>query len=1023
MPDGVALNLLVFADARDAALAQVQQLGGQVLAEDRSPFGPVFRVRPAAGSLSALAGLPGVQEIEMVHGRAPANDLSRVTIGVAADPITTSNYLNLSGTNILVCVSDTGIDTNHPDLQGRVLADAVTSGQDTNGHGTHVAGIIAGNGSQSGSLSNYISGSITPATNGQFRGMAPAANLFSMWTDPNFGPAFSDTYLQETAASTTNAFISNNSWNYSFLWQYSDVATYDLAAASYDAAVRDALPYTTGPQPMLFVFSAGNGGSGSSDGTGGEPDTIRSPATAKNVITVGALEQARSITNQIGNYGLTNADWQDETDSSQEVAYYSSRGNVGIGVEGQYGRFKPDVVAPGSFVVSTRSGQWDQQAYYKFHYYYHVADIFLDPGQSFVGGFWTVANPVMDDLYPVRIDLRVNNRRSPAPAQFPDLPIFVSESALPLPAFNDLGTNQLNIPSPTYNNTNYLVTVVNVSTQQVAFDLVGDLMYTDTNDDNFTVLSNLNETIGPNYRFESGTSMSAADVSGTLALMQQFLQEHGRTNGVGGLQGRSPALMKAMLINGARSLPDITKYDFQVENGENFQGWGLVQLPTSLHGGLANEAAPTNSMFLVDQDPTNALATGDSETYQVTVADAARGLPLRVTLAWSDPPANPISGVKLVNDLDLVVTNLDTTGPEQLFYFGNDILAQHTANLPYTTNNPPNIDSVNNVENVFIAKPLGTNYSITVKAHRVNVNAVTLIPDKIAQDYALVVSCGDGYLTNAIFNFRKTAVAGTNFALITVISNTYASSSNYYGQTLQHQRVGANPALLGTNTVTLTTNANAQLTIGITNQWNFYVIDNTSSFTNARFVIANPVELAVPRMGTQVLIATNATRPEADVDLYVSTNPGLTNLDPAAINTAWKQVGREGTAVITLNGTNVTQGFYYIAVKSEDQMAADFTLQVLFSLYPFDAANGILGLLAWLDDVPIPDGSFNRPGHNQHHAWADRSVHPGPSHHCLEPRQSREPGRLDGHPDVSRWHLRGSQQPFAGSRNLQDVYL
>ena len=31
------------------------------------------------------------------------------------------------------------------------------------------------------------------------------------------------------------------------------------------------------------------------------------------------------------------------------------RGNVGIGTEGAFGRFKPDVVAPGTFVVSTRS--------------------------------------------------------------------------------------------------------------------------------------------------------------------------------------------------------------------------------------------------------------------------------------------------------------------------------------------------------------------------------------------------------------------------------------------------------------------------------------------------------------------------------------------------------------------------------------------------------------------------------------------------------------------------------------------
>ena len=47
--------------------------------------------------------------------------------------------------------------------------------------------------------------------------------------------------------------------------------------------------------------------------------------------------------------------------------------------------------------------------------------------------------------------------------------------------------------------------------------------------------------------------MAAADVSGTLALMQEFFQQRlGRTN--------SPALMKALLINGARTLGGA--YDF-----------------------------------------------------------------------------------------------------------------------------------------------------------------------------------------------------------------------------------------------------------------------------------------------------------------------------------------------------------------------------------------------------------------------------------------------------------------------------
>ena len=118
--------------------------------------------------------------------------------------------------------------------------------------------------------------------------MSSAANLFSVSLENN--PT--DGYIQEQAAraNNTNCFISNNSWNIG-------IAEYTIEAASYDAAVRDALPEVPGPQPVLFVFSAGNNGNGDDGGQEGDPDSILTPATAKNVITVGAVEQFRNITN------------------------------------------------------------------------------------------------------------------------------------------------------------------------------------------------------------------------------------------------------------------------------------------------------------------------------------------------------------------------------------------------------------------------------------------------------------------------------------------------------------------------------------------------------------------------------------------------------------------------------------------------------------------------------------------------------------------------------------------------------
>ena len=255
---------------------------------------------------TALATLSGVQIVEPFHPRAVANDLARATVGVAADSLTSTNYLNLTGTNIMVEVNDTGIDAMHPDLlaggfynrASDVIGDAPQSLVDTNGHGTHVAGIIAGDGAESMTVTN-APGSILnngQGTNYQFRGMAPGATLYSVGgieggADTNI---ISDFYFQEVPA-LTNALISNNSW------VYEGDNAYDLSAASYDAAVRDALPFVTGSQPVLFVFAAGNAGDGSdnADLGGGIADSIESPATAKNVITVGALQEDRNITNVV----------------------------------------------------------------------------------------------------------------------------------------------------------------------------------------------------------------------------------------------------------------------------------------------------------------------------------------------------------------------------------------------------------------------------------------------------------------------------------------------------------------------------------------------------------------------------------------------------------------------------------------------------------------------------------------------------------------------------------------------------
>ena len=587
----------------------------------------------------------------------------------------------------------------------------------------------------------------------------------------------------------------------------------------------------------------------------------------------------------------------------------------------------------------------------------------------------------------------------------PPMPIYLKEDDNPtVNTFDLLGTNSVSLPPSTLPGGDIIAlrghtifySVGDPTNQVVAFDAQTVLVTTNLNPAVILLETNLNFQLGTPpplyYRYESGTSMSAAGISGMLALIQQFFQQQ---LGV----GISPALMKALLINGARSLG--TPYDFQVASLINYQGWGLPAIGNSLPLALtnltgSNDVADLAKMPLqfIDQSPTNALATGQSRTWSLNLSPAAQTVPLRVTLVWTDPPGNPTAGVKLVNNLALVVTNNG-------IFFGNDIPAGATFNEAWDpgTNNPPSWDMVNNVQNVFLAPPLGSNCTITVYGLRVNVNAVTAHTNGVVQDFALVMSSDVG---GATFTNSLTL---TNSAVVT--SNILTATGTLTnGVPLLNQRVGGNSQYApGTN--------------GVTNQWNFYVYTNTafltnSFFTNVAFVTFAPPELGVPREGAnQEANPPNATRPEADIDLYVSFDPTLTNLNPAAIAGANKSVGRTGTEKVLFTNQQ-TAGPYYIGVRSQDQQGAQFNLVGVATDQPFNQNQGtgpypltILGSFP----VNIPDGSPS-PARRGDHYWPDHRFEFGPNR-IIVPDQRHHASELFG-PDrrAESWpEVRGAQQP------------
>jgi len=893
LPDANPLTVLTFPGETEATERRLRDLGATVMRRERSPFGTQLLVYTPPDKLVAVAQLGTVQAIEPAYRRELANDLARTRVRVSTNTATPNSFLGLTGSGIRVGLNDTGVSADHPDLAPRIIPDAPASGSDINGHGTHVAGIMASSGAN-GPIWTNVPGS---TTNANFRGMAPQAQIFVQPIDLISGPLKPDSALQRTAA-TNGVFISNNSWNYFGAFDYT------FAAANWDAAVRDSAPDITGSQAITYVFSAGNYGAGDSSGGSGRSDSIPAPANAKNVITVGAIEQLRNITNEVvtvdgsGN-SQTNAPFVEDTDTDYQVASFSSRGNVGAGIEGPTGRFKPDVVAPGVFLVSTRASNWVGNLLVSVGTAY-LTDEVIAVGDtniySFVGG-------------PNTIEARVHvipNSRSPVP--FPTNSIYVRRGAPPPPSDSLVVSNsiiiKLNVAMKV------LVGVGNNFNQNLHCDIQLIVLSTNPPTPGEVQVAMLNTNLGTLYRYESGTSMAAPVVSGLLALMQQQLRNSSVTN-------PSPALMKALLINGARSLRD---YDLAFEGSMNFQGWGIVNLTNSMPSYSAISGNPATWPVRFFDQETNGLVTGDSHTRIINL-DSNNVPSLRMSLVWTDPPGNPAVGVKLVNDLDLVVTNL-TTGD---VYVGNVMSGDF--NSPLGTNALVT-DVVNNVENVFLEFPRRGTYSVTVRAQHVNVNAVTAHnPRGIAQDYALVVSAGSPG-DRPVFSIGPTMVASNDLPQVTSISN---------GVPVFSDQIGANPPYWtkpGTN--------------GLKTQWRFFVFENTNTAvnTNVAFFTFLPPNLSRVR-----------TSQEADIDLFVSTDSSLTNLNPAAIAAASTSKNEGGTEAVVF--TNATSQFYYIGVKSEDQQAAGFGLFGFAGPTPFSEKDKDGNVIVHGLGVPvdIPDGS------------------------------------------------------------------
>ena len=267
--------------------------------------------------LPALEADPEIESVSIDHPMNVMDDLTNSATGVAA-----AWNSGFTGAGIGVAVIDSGVNDNHPDLwdsthtTSRVLyhqdftgtATKNSSGgsYDLYGHGTHVAGIIAGNG--------YLSG-------GHYAGVAPEANLIDLRALDANGAGNDSTVIaaiQQAIAlkNTYNIRIINLSLGRGIPVTY----TQDPLCQAVEAAWKNGI---------VVVVAAGNYGRLSVNGVNGY-GTITAPGNDPFVITVGATKSNGS-----------------SLFSAETKASYSSKGPT------TYDHVvKPDIMAPGNAIVS-----------------------------------------------------------------------------------------------------------------------------------------------------------------------------------------------------------------------------------------------------------------------------------------------------------------------------------------------------------------------------------------------------------------------------------------------------------------------------------------------------------------------------------------------------------------------------------------------------------------------------------------------------------------------------------------------